>query len=199
MRVRKRWTGLVSTLCALALLAAHPSRSWAETQSLTLTPANTHATLHATSALSSVDGAFGELHGTLVYDLSKQTCHVDLTMNVSTLHVGSALLRGVMLSGLMLDEDDHPTMHYTGSCTPRIHNGQLQTQLVGKLTMRGQTHPLAFTTVMQFTGNTLTSITSTARFDQRTWGMSTLLHTVDPMVTTQTIITFPPLGSRTPG
>ncbi|KXV58840.1 hypothetical protein AD947_05315 [Acetobacter tropicalis] len=163
----------------------------AATQHVTLTPRNTQALLHARSALTDIDGTFETVSGTLAYDLEAQTCQVDLTMDVNSLKVGSAVLRSVMLSGLMLDSDTHPAMHYVGHCVPKIVKGKLYTQLIGNLTMRGQTHPLTFAVQMRFTGNTLTTIASTATFDQRQWGLSTLLHSVDPMVKTETIITLP--------
>lgn len=173
-------------LCLALGMAAAPA--WAETQHLMLTPANTSATLHAKSALSDVDGQFEQVSGKLDYDLSTQTCHVDLTMDVNSLKVGSAVLRGVMLSGLMLDGDSHPSMRYVGRCQPKIVKGQVKAYLTGDLTMRGQTHPLTFSVTMTFKGNTLTKIVSDATFDQRKWGLSTLLHSVDPMVQTQTVI-----------
>ncbi|MFP2873637.1 YceI family protein [Acetobacter tropicalis] len=175
-------------------LGAHPAA--AATQHLKLTPTNTQALLHARSALTDIDGAFETVSGTLAYDLEAQTCQVDLTMDVNSLKVGSAVLRSVMLSGLMMDSDTHPTMHYAGHCVPKIVKGKLYTQLVGNLTMRGQTHPLTFTVQMRFTGNTLTTIASSATFDQRQWGLSTLLHSVDPMVKTETIITLPSSSAK---
>ena len=160
----------------------------AETQHLTLSPANTSASLHAKSALTDVDGQFEQVSGKLDYDLATQTCHVDLSMDVNSLKVGSAVLRGLMLSGLMLDGDTHPTMRYVGRCQPKIVKGQVKAYLTGELTMRGQTHPLTFAVTMRFKGNTLTQIVSDATFDQRKWGLSTLLHSVDPMVKTETVI-----------
>lgn len=157
-------------------------------QDLALSPLNTQAFLHARSALTDIDGDFGEVSGSLIYDLERQSCQVDMTMNVSSLKVGSAVMKQIMLSGIMLDSDAHPVMRYVGTCRPRIVNGQLQTELAGKLTMRGQTHPLVLTTELQFKGNTLIRIVSHGSFDQRQWGVSTLLHSVNPMVRVETVI-----------
>ncbi|MFT8430926.1 YceI family protein [Acetobacter orientalis] len=187
----------LAALPALSFLYLSTAVAAPAQQHLTLTPNNTQARLQASSAVSSIDGTFEKVSGSLSYNLEEQSCHVDLTMNVDSLKVGSALIKGVMLSGLMLDSDAHPTMHYVGDCTPKIIHGKLHTQLVGTLTMRGQTHPLTFAVQMHFTGNTLTSIASNAEFDQRKWGLSTLLHTVDPMVKTQTLITLPAPNSAT--
>lgn len=184
-------------LCALAPFIALGAAS-AATQNLVLTPSNTQARLQASSAVSSIDGTFEKTSGALSYNLEDQTCHVDLTMDVDSLKVGSAVVKGIMTSGLMLDSDAHPTMHYVGDCTPKIIKGELHTQLVGKLTMRGQTHPLTFAVTMRFTGNTLTSIVSNAVFDQRKWGLSTLLHSVNPMVKTETLITLPNTEKKVP-
>ncbi|WP_215746163.1 MULTISPECIES: YceI family protein [Gluconobacter] len=170
----------------LGLLAS--GQAFAARQDLVLSPVNTQALLHARSALTDIDGNFGDVSGALTYDLDRQSCHVDMTMNVSSLKVGSAVLKQVMLSGIMLDSDTHPVMKYVGDCRPRIVKGQLRMELAGKLTMRGQTHPLVLTTELQFQGNTLMRIVSHGSFDQRQWGMSTLLHSVDPMVRVETVI-----------
>lgn len=183
---------MTRTLPLLILLTALSSASQAiaSPQTLALTPANTQAMLHAKSAVTDVDGTFQTVSGSLKYDLDKQTCHVDLTMDVSSLKVGSAVLKTLMLSGVMLDSDAHPTMHFVGDCHPKIIKGLLHTQLVGSLTMKGQTHPVIFETEMQFKGNTLHQIASNATFDQRKWGLSTLLHSIDPMVRAETVISL---------
>lgn len=181
------------TLSTLFLLCASPILvpiANAAPQHVTLTPSNTQATLHAKSAVADIDGSFEKLGGSVTYNLTDQTCHVDLTMDVNSIKVGSAVLRTVMLSGLMLDGDDHPAMHYVGDCQPTIHNGKVRTQLVGSLTMRGQTRPLTFDVNMVFQKNTLTKIASATTFDQRQWGLSTMLNTVDPHVRTETVITL---------
>ncbi|MBS1103617.1 YceI family protein [Gluconobacter sp. Dm-62] len=177
---------LFPTIFLLCLLTG--GQAYAARQDLVLSPVNTQALLHARSSLTDIDGSFGKVSGTLTYDLDRQTCHVDMTMNVSSLKVGSAVMKQIMLSGIMLDSDDHPVMKYVGDCRPRIVKGQLQTELAGQLTMRGQTHPLVLTTELQFQGNTLMRIASHGSFDQRQWGMSTLLHSVDPMVRVETRI-----------
>ncbi|MFT8895453.1 MAG: YceI family protein [Acetobacter sp.] len=174
----------------LAALLVMPTLAHAATQHVTLTPANTTSRLHAKTLVTSVDGTFEKVSGTLSYDPETQVCHVDMSMDVNSLKVGSAVLRTAMLSGLMLDSDSHPSMHFVGDCQPKITNGKLETLLVGKLTMRGQTHPLTFKVGMHFTRNTLTEISSTASFDQRQWGMSTMLDTVDPVVQTEAIISL---------
>ncbi|MDE7539268.1 YceI family protein [Gluconobacter sphaericus] len=175
-----------SAMFLLGLLASGPA--FAARQDLVLSPVNTQALLHARSALTDIDGNFGDVSGALTYDLDQQSCHVDMTMNVSSLKVGSAVLKQIMLSGIMLDSDAHPVMKYVGDCRPRVVRGQLRMELAGKLTMRGQTHPLLLTTELQFQGNTLMRIVSHGSFDQRQWGMSTLLHSVDPMVRVETVI-----------
>lgn len=157
-------------------------------QHVVLGPANTQARLYAKTAVTNIDGSFAKVAGTLTYDPEDQSCSVDLNMAVDSLDVGSAVLKTIMLSGIMLDGDSHPTMHFVGTCKPTIRQGKAHTLLVGQLTMRGQTHPLTFDVAMHFTGNTLTQIQSDATFDQREWGVSTLLHSVDPMVRTQTVI-----------
>ena len=162
----------------------------AETQHLTLDGRNAISALHAKSLLGSVDGTFGQVKGQLDYDLSDQTCKVDMTMIVSSLRVGSTVMRKLMLSGALLDADKYPTMHFTGHCVPVVRNGKVITQLVGDLTMRDQSHPVSFVTEMIFHHNTLVKLRSTTTFDQRRWGVSTMLHTVHPMVSSTAEITL---------
>ncbi|NHO57475.1 YceI family protein [Acetobacter lambici] len=127
--------------------------------------------MYAKTAVTNIEGSFEQVEGNLTYDPEDQSCHVELSMGVQSLKVGSAVLRAIMLSGIMLDGDDHPNMRFVGECKPTIRQGKPQTVLVGKLSMRGQTHPLTFDVAMHFTGNTLTQIQSDATFDQRQWGV----------------------------
>ncbi|GBR69300.1 YceI family protein [Gluconobacter kanchanaburiensis] len=174
---------VIFILCLMFCRQASAAR-----QDLVLSPVNTQARLYARSALTDVDGSFDDVSGALTYDLDRQSCHVELTMNVASLKVGSAVMKQIMLSGLMLDSDTHPVMKYVGDCRPRIVRGRLHTELAGTLSMRGQTHPLVLATDLRFQGNTLMRIVSHGTFDQRQWGMSTLLHSVNPMVKVETVI-----------
>ncbi|MGY6770181.1 YceI family protein [Komagataeibacter sp. NFXK3] len=163
----------------------------AEIQHLALTPANTTVLLHATSVIGAMDGQFGKVSGTLDYDLSRQTCHVELNMDATTVHMDTILERKAAKSGGMLGTDRWSTARYVGDCRPHIVNGGVASRMVGQLTLRGQTHPMTFDTRMDFTGNTLSVLDSTATFDGRKWGMSTMLHTVRQPMRTETRITLP--------
>ncbi|CAM2811572.1 YceI family protein [Komagataeibacter xylinus] len=162
-------------------------------QHLTLTPDNTAVMLHASSVIGAMDGQFGKVSGTLDYDLSRQTCHVDLSMDATTVHMDTILERKAAKSGGMLGTDRWPTARYVGDCRPHIVNGGVASRMVGQLTLRGQTHPMTFDTRMDFTGNTLSVLDSTGTFDGRKWGMSTMLHTVRQPMRTETRITLPNL------
>ena len=107
-------------------------------QVLVLNPGNTEARLHARSVLTDIDDSFAGVSGWLQYDLDRQTCHVNLTMDVGSLKVGSAVMKQVMLSGIMLDGDGDPPMRYVGECRPRVLGGEVHSQLAGTLTMRGE-------------------------------------------------------------
>ncbi|MBV1829704.1 YceI family protein [Komagataeibacter sp. AV436] len=181
---------LVMALACLGLPAlARPVH--ATPQHLTLTPDNTAVLLHASSVIGAMDGQFGKVSGTLDYDLSRQTCHVDLTMDATTVHMDTILARKAAQSGGMLGTDRWPTARYVGDCRPHIVNGGVASRMVGHLTLRGQTHPMMFDTRMDFTGNTLSMLDSTGTFDGRKWGMSTMLHTVRQPMRTETRITLP--------
>ena len=79
---------------------AHPAH--ATPQHLALTPDNTAVLLHASSVIGAMDGQFGKVSGTLDYDLARQTCHVDLTMDATTVHMDTILERKAAKSGGML-------------------------------------------------------------------------------------------------
>ncbi|MCE2563640.1 YceI family protein [Komagataeibacter sp. FNDCF1] len=181
------WAALLLSLAPVAL----PSAARAGSQHLVLTPANTSVLLHADSIVGAMDGQFGKVSGTLDYDLSRQTCHVDLTMDATTVHMNTMVERQAAKSGNMLDSDRWPTARYVGDCSPRVVRGQVQSRMAGHMTMRGQTHPMTLLTQMVFTANTLTLLDSTGTFDGRQWGMSTMLHTVKPRMRTETRITLP--------
>ncbi|BAK82858.1 YceI family protein [Komagataeibacter medellinensis] len=179
---------LVGLVLPVALLA---TTARAETRHLDLTPENTAVLLHTDSVVGSMDGQFGKVSGTLDYDLANQTCHVDLTMDATTVHMGTVLERKAAKSGGMLDSEHYPTAHYVGDCSPRVVKGQVRSRMVGRMTLRGQTHPLTLSTQMVFNANTLSVLDSTGTFDGRQWGLSTMLHTVKPQMRTETRITLP--------
>ncbi|MHC1480296.1 YceI family protein [Frateuria aurantia] len=176
---------MLSAMLCLGAGGAH-----AETQHLVLNGGNAVSGLHAKSLLGDVDGSFSQVKGQLDYDLSDQTCKVDMTMTVDSLKVDSAVMRKLMLSGALLDADKYPTMHFSGHCVPLVKDGKVITQLSGELTMRDQTHPVTFITQMIFNHNTLVKLRSSTTFDQRRWGVSTMLHTVHPMVSSTAEITL---------
>ncbi len=183
-RSRRLWPILLLPLGLTALpVSATP-------QHLALNGHNAMSGLHAKSLLGGVDGTFSQVKGELDYDLSVQTCKVDMTMTVDSLQVDSAVMRKLMLSGALLDADKYPTMHFAGHCVPVVRDGKVVTQLVGDLTMRDQTHPVTFITEMIFKHNTLVKLRSSTVFDQRRWGVSTMLHTVHPMVSSTAEITL---------
>ena len=177
----------MAVLC-MVTLSAHSAR--AESQHLALTPANTTVLLHADSVVGAMEGRFARVSGTLDYDLSRQTCHVDLTMDATSVHMDTVVERKAAKSGNMLDSERWPTAHYVGDCSPRVVKGQVLSRMQGRMTMRGQTHPLTLNTQMVFTANTLSMLDSTGTFDGRQWGMSTMLHTVKPHMRTETRITL---------
>ncbi|AFC85169.1 YceI family protein [Frateuria aurantia] len=184
--------GLSRRLLPLLLipLGLQAGMARAETQHLTLDGHNARSSLHAKSLLGDVDGSFGQVSGSLDYDLSAQTCKVDMSMQVESLQVGRPIMRKLMMSSALLDAGKYPTMHFTGHCVPLVRNGKVITQLVGDLTMRDQTHPVTFITEMIFHHNTLVKLRSSTTFDQRRWGVSTMLHTVHPMVSSTAEITL---------
>ena len=180
----------VILLAAIAMGFSGAGAAVVAPQVLVLNPGNTEARLHARSALTDIDGSFAGVFGRLQYDLVSTDLPCGFDHGCRSLKVGSAVMKQIMLSGTMLDSDAHPAMRYVGECRPRIVGGEVHSQLVGMLTMRGKAHPVTFETQMRFSGNMLHQIVSNAAFDQRLWGVSTLLHSVDPMVRSEAVITL---------
>jgi polyisoprenoid-binding protein YceI len=109
-----------------------PGGAFAAPVTLALSPANMLAQTHSRGMFLPVTGTFRQLSGTLTYDQAAGTCAVDVTFVVASLELPNALVRSQTMSAGFLDPVDYPTQHYVGSCRGA--------EVVGQLTMRGQTH-----------------------------------------------------------
>jgi polyisoprenoid-binding protein YceI len=149
---------------ALALPAA------AQPMALPLTAADMLAQTHSHAIIMNITGTYRQLSGTLDYDLAAKTCKVDVTFDVKSLELPNALIRSQTMSQGFLDPDEYPQTHFTGTC-----QGD---NLVGDLTLRGQTHPFTMAITYETTNGQVTGIHTEGSLTRYDWGLTGLTMTV---------------------
>jgi polyisoprenoid-binding protein YceI len=164
----KRALLMAGFVCAALPFAISPAA--AAPEQLTLTPADMLSQTHSHAVIMSITGTFKELSGKLTFDPDTKACTVDVIFQVKTMALPLLAKPQVMSKGF-LDPDDYPTMHYVGTCQ---NQGQ-GPQLVGTLTMHGQTHPftMAVTYINDSSGK-LIGFDSEGTLDRTQWGVDGL-------------------------
>ena len=144
---------LLTALCGTAGALTAPSLT-------TLGPANSQVSFRAYAmGIVPLDGAFGRFGGTLaVTGTAPPTCDIDVRVEVASLAMEDAGRTADVLSPDLLDAARYPLLAYRGACAGD--------QVVGTLTMHGQTHPL--TLRLQHDGNSYTASGPVRRAD---WGI----------------------------
>jgi polyisoprenoid-binding protein YceI len=158
---------------SLALLALPPGAA-AAPMTLDLTAGNMLAQTHSHAIIINTTGTFRQLSGRLNYDLAAGTCSVDVTFVVASLALPNALIRSQTMSSGFLDPAEYPTQHYTGTCKGDT--------LIGKLTMRGQTHEFNMTLTYEKTGGQVTGLHLEGVLNRYDWGLNGLSMTVNKMI-----------------
>lgn len=148
----------------------------ADPMTLPLTAGNMLAETHSHAIVINITGTYKQLAGTLTYDLAAKTCHVDVTFQVASLELPNALIRSQTMSQGFLDPTEYPTTVFTGDC----QDGG--TNLVGNLTLRGQTHPFTMAITYVSTGNQVTSIHTEGSLNRYDWGLTGLTMTVGKVI-----------------
>jgi polyisoprenoid-binding protein YceI len=160
---------------------------------LTLTPGNMLAETHSHAIILSITGVYQQLSGTLNYDLVAKTCSIDVAFVVRSLTAPNALIRSQTMSKGFLDPDDYPQTHYVGTC----QGGQL----VGNLTLRGQTHPFNMAITYEGTGGQVTGVHTEGTLNRYDWGVNGMSLTVSKNIRVTNDVSFngqppaPPAGS----
>jgi polyisoprenoid-binding protein YceI len=162
---------LCATMLGALLLAPAASAS---PMTLQLTAGNMLAQTHSHAIILTVTGTFSQLSGTLNFDPDAKTCNVDVTFVVKSLQLPNALIRSQTMSAGFLDPDQYPTQHYVGSCQGN--------NLVGNLTMRGQTHPFDMVITQETNGGQLTGLHLEGVLNRYDWGLNGLTMTVGKMI-----------------
>jgi polyisoprenoid-binding protein YceI len=161
-------TRLSAGAIALPLLCAQAAA--AAPLSLPLTAADMLAQTHSHAIIINVTGTYRKLSGTLTYDLAAKTCSVDVTFDVNSLELPNALVRSQTMSKSFLDPQDYPTTRFIGTC-----QGD---NLVGSLTLRGQTHPFTMAVTYETANGVVTALHTEGKLNRYDWGLTGQTMTV---------------------
>jgi polyisoprenoid-binding protein YceI len=141
---------------------------------LSLTPGNMLAQTHSHAIILSITGTYQQLSGTLNFDTQAKTCSIDVTFVVRSLTSPNALIRSQTMSKGFLDPDDYPNTSFTGTCQG--------SDLVGNLTLRGQTHPFTMAVTYETNNGQLTGIHTEGTLNRYDWGVNGMSMTVSKMI-----------------
>jgi polyisoprenoid-binding protein YceI len=157
-------------LGAAALPVCLAQTALAAPMSLPLTASDMLAQTHSHAIILNITGTYAKLTGNLDYDLAAKTCNVDVTFDVNSLQLPNALIRSQTMSQGFLDPAEYPTTHFVGTC-----QGD---NLVGNLTLRGQTHPFTMAITYETSGGQVTGIHTEGSLNRYDWGLTGLTMTV---------------------
>jgi polyisoprenoid-binding protein YceI len=141
---------------------------------LSLTPGNMLAQTHSHAMILTITGTYRQLSGTLNFDPDEKTCNINVTFVVRSLTSPNALIRSQTMSKGFLDPDDYPNTSFTGTC----QGGNL----VGNLTLRGQTHPFTMALTYETSNGQLTGIHTEGTLNRYDWGVNGMSMTVSKMI-----------------
>jgi polyisoprenoid-binding protein YceI len=141
---------------------------------LSLTPGNMLAQTHSHAMIMTITGTYRQLSGTLNFDPEAKTCSIDVTFVVRSLTSPNALIRSQTMSKGFLDPDDYPNTSFTGTCQGN--------DLVGNLTLRGQTHPFTMAVTFETSNGQLTGIHTEGTLNRYDWGVNGMSLTVSKMI-----------------
>lgn len=143
-------------------------------QSLPLAPPSAEIALRAYAMrLLPIDGVFSRFHGAITFDPDRRgECSVDVTVEAASLTGPRDSIRDDIVSPLFLDAPAFPTFRYRGAC----RGGGV----IGELTLRGETHPLALSIAEQ-----AKKLVATGVIRRAEWGMTARPFMVGPDVRIQ--------------
>ena len=167
-------TRLLFTLFAAALLSAPASAFAAETYELDAAHTSVGFKVRHLG-VSWVQGQFGEVSGTFVYDEKKpQQSTLEVTIPVASIDTQNGKRDDHLRSGDFFDAEKHPNITFTSTKVKATKDGLLVT---GDLTMKGKTGEVVLTVegpTKQVTdpwGNTKRGASATATIDREAWGV----------------------------
>ena len=129
---------------------------------------------------------FDEFSGVLATDTAQpQSCRVQVSVRVASLHMADATRTRMALGSTMLDAAHFPTMDFTGQCAG--------TTLTGALTLHGMTHPL----VLSLSGDG-GQVTATGMLQRRDYAIRGLAGLVGPRIRISLQTALPPARRAPP-
>jgi len=168
---------------AFFLLTFLPFAASAAPVTLQLSAANMVAQTHSHAVFLTITGTYQKLSGTFTYDQAAGSCAVDVTFVVASLKMPNALIQSQTMSAGFLDPAEYPTQHYTGTC-----QGD---EILGQLTMRGQTHPFNMAVTYEMQGGVLRDIRTEGVLNRHDWGVNGMSLTVGKMIRVTNDISVP--------
>ena len=158
-------------LTVLLALSLAPAATHAEIRQLPLGPANAEIGFRAYAfGIVPLNGSFSHFSGMLTIDpQTPGMCHVDVQVDVSSLHMPNAALRDDVLSKDLLDAAAFPTFVYSGAC-----RGD---SIEGNLTLHGTSHPFNLAIV-----NAPPRYSAEGTMRRRDWGIAGQTLTVGATV-----------------
>lgn len=106
------------------------------------------------------DGKFARFHGWMRYDPAvKDRCEVMLQIEAASLAMSNQSIRDQILGSGMMDAAQFPEIAFHGTCRGK--------EVIGELTMHGETHPVT----LDYTSSDGT-VTATGRIRRADWGIT---------------------------
>jgi polyisoprenoid-binding protein YceI len=127
----------MAALAAVCVAVSVPLAGPARAQRVALTPANSQVGYIVFAfGLFPIRGAFQRFNGVAVVDgTNPLACHVDVTIDVASLHMAEPYRQRQALEPDMLAAARYPFMHFSGRC--------VLPALVGALNMHGVSRPVS--------------------------------------------------------
>ena len=131
----RTFTALAAALLAAPLLATAAPATYA------IDPTHTNVMFEALHFATSTNrGRFVKNSGTVVFDRAGKSGKVELTLDMSGISTGVAPFDNHLKGPDFFDVANHPTATFVGERF--TFDGDKVTEVSGRLTLRGQTHPV---------------------------------------------------------
>lgn len=129
-------TGLLATAFTAAVGTAH-----AQAATYKIDDDHTYATFAIDHFGASVNRVrFDEVNGTVQFDKAGKTGKIDVSVAVNSLYSGSKEFDKHLVSADIFDGAKHPSLRFVSD--KLVFKGDKLVEVPGKLTLRGQTHPV---------------------------------------------------------
>lgn len=130
------------------------------------------------------DGKFTRFGGWLRYDPThRETCEAIVQIDAASLTMDNARVGAAMLGHDFMDIDDYPDIAFHGDCAGD--------ELIGTLSLHGQTHPFSMALQRQ-----RDKVIATGWMHRSSWGIGAMPFTVGPTIRIRVELPNPPEVSQ---